>query len=231
MKEAVIKIVYLPIEEIHDYENNPRDNEKAVEAVARSIRRFGVRSPAIIDRDNVIIAGHTRIKAAKQLGMKEFPCVRADDLTKNQAKAFRLADNRIQEDSQWDTEALAQEFASLKENGFDLSDTGFDELEIGGIDLSEADYSGDQEPAEYETPEAESGEVPDDEGEDAEEPDDPDAEFVCIFCCKDEEEKQMVAGMIGETGELKRHYTVEEIRRKLEEAQDEGGDQEDTEAW
>lgn len=218
MKDAVIKIVYLPIEQIHDYENNPRDNEKAVEAVARSIRRFGVRSPAIIDKDNVLIAGHTRIKAAKQLGLKEFPCVRADDLTKNQAKAFRLADNRIQEDSQWDTEALAQEFAALKENSFDLSDTGFDEFEIGGIDLSEASLDEEQEPADYDTPEAESGEVPEDDGEDEEtEADDPDAEFVCIFCCKDEEEKQMVAEMIGETEELRRHYTVAEIRRRLEE--------------
>lgn len=232
MKDAVIQIVYLPIEQIHDYENNPRDNDKAVEAVARSIRRFGVRSPAIIDKDNVLIAGHTRIKAAKQLGMKEYPCVRADDLTKNQAKAFRLADNRIQEDSQWDTEALAQEFAELKENGFDLSDTGFDEFEIGGIDMSEADYTAEPETQDYDTPEAESGEVPEDGSDDEDaEVENPDAEFVCIFCCKDEEEKQMVAEMIGETGELRRHYTVAEIRRRLEEPQDEDGDPEDTEAW
>lgn len=225
-KETVVEIVYLPISEIHEYGNNPRDNEKAVDAVARSIKKFGVRSPAIVDKDNVLIAGHTRIKAAKQLGMTEFPCVRADDLTKNEAKAFRLADNRMQEDSQWDTEALAQEFAQLKNNGFDLTETGFDEFEIGGIDLSTVDFNATED---YDTPEVESGEEYDESGE-AADPEE-DSEFVCIFACKDEDEKQVVAELIGETGELKRHYTVEEIRRKLEEAQDEGGDQEDTEAW
>lgn len=210
-KEAVIQIVYLPISEIHDYDNNPRDNAKAVDAVVRSIKRFGVRSPVILDKDNVLIAGHTRIKAAKQLGMTEFPCVRADDLTKNQAKAFRLADNRMQEDSQWDTEALAQEFAALKDNGFDLTETGFDEFEIGGIDMSEVDYD---VPADYDTPEAESGDCePEEEPEDD---DETDGEFVCIFCCKNEDEKQMVAEIIGEQEELKRRYTVSEIREMLE---------------
>lgn len=214
-KEAVIQIVYLPIEEIREYENNPRDNEKAVAAVARSIKRFGVRSPAIIDKDNVLIAGHTRIKAAKQLGMTEFPCVRADDLTKNQAKAFRLADNRMQEDSQWDTEALAAEFNALKDNGFDLTETGFDEFEIGGIDMSEADFIPDEDGTEdYDTPEAESGEWEPDSSE-APEPS-ADEELVMLIACKDEEEKQMVAELIGETGELKTRYTVAQVRKMLE---------------
>ena len=75
----------------------------------------------------------------------------------------------------------------------------------------------EQEPADFDTPEAESGELPEDDGKEEAEADDPDAEFVCIFCCKDEEEKQMVAEMIGETEELRRHYTVAEIRRRLEE--------------
>lgn len=214
MKEAVIQIVYLPIEEIREYENNPRDNEKAVQAVARSIKRYGVRSPAIIDKDNVLIAGHTRIKAAKQLGMTEFPCVRADDLTKNQAKAFRLADNRMQEDSQWDTEALAAEFNALKDNGFDLSETGFDEFEIGGIDMSEADFIPDDTTEDYDTPEAESGEwEPDGDEAPAE---DTDSDFTCILALKTEEEKQMVAELIGETGELKTRYTVAQVRKMLE---------------
>lgn len=223
MKErATIQIEYVPIEEIREYENNPRDNDKAVDAVARSMKRFGVRSPAIIDRDNVLIAGHTRIRAAKKLGMTEFPCVRADDLTKNQAKAFRLADNRVQEDSDWDTEALAAEFAALKENGFDLTDTGFDEFEIGGIDMSQADYSAGGEPADYDTPEMESGGYDGSEYEGSgydEGSYDPDAEFVCIVCCRDDADKQMVAELIGETGELRHRYTVSEIRECLE-----GGD-------
>lgn len=220
-KEAVIEIVYIPISEIHAYENNPRENDGAVDAVARSIELYGVRSPAIIDKDNVILAGHTRIKAAIKLGLTEYPCVRADDLTKNQAKAFRLADNRVQEDSLWDTESLAVEFASLRENGYDLTDTGFDEFEIGGIDLSATDFTeGDSEPADYDTPEAESGSVdsefaPDIADDDDDEPD-PDEEFVCIICCKDEAEKELIAQVVGEDGELKRHYTVDEIRGRLE---------------
>ena len=214
-KEAVIQIVYLPISEIHDYENNPRDNDRAVEAVARSIKRFGVRSPAIIDRDNVLIAGHTRIKAAKQLGMTEFPCVRADDLTKNEAKAFRLADNRMQEDSQWDTEALAAEFKALKENGFDLTETGFDEFEIGGIDMSTAEFD---VPEDYDTPETETGEYDPDEEEPEE---DTDGEYAVLIACKDEEEKAMVAEIIGEKDELKRRYTVAQVRKMLEGDSDE----------
>ena len=220
-KEAVIQIVYLPISEIRDYENNPRDNDKAVEAVARSIKRFGVRSPAIIDRDNVLIAGHTRIKAAKQLGMTEFPCVRADDLTKNEAKAFRLADNRVQEDSQWDTEALAAEFSALRENGFDLTETGFDEFEFGGIDMSAADY--DSSPEDYDTPETESGEYEPEEEEEPEQ-EDPDEEFAVLIACKDEEEKAMVAEIIGEKEELRRRYTVAQVRKMLE------GDPDDADA-
>lgn len=219
-KETVVQIVYLPISEIRDYENNPRDNDKAVEAVVRSIKRFGVRSPAIIDRDNILIAGHTRIKAAKQLGMTEFPCVRADDLTKNEAKAFRLADNRMQEDSQWDTEALAAEFSALRENGFDLTETGFDEFEIGGIDMSAADY--DSSPEDYDTPEAESGEYDPDEEEPEEE--DPDEEFAVLIACKDEEEKAMVAEIVGEKEELRRRYTVAQVRKMLE------GDPDDADA-
>ena len=217
MKETVIQIVYIPISEIHEYENNPRDNDKAVDAVARSIKRYGPRVPAIVDKNNVLIAGHTRIKAAKQLGMTEFPCVRADDLTEGEAKAFRLEDNRTQEESQWDTEALAKEFDGLKNNGFDLLDTGFDSFEIGGIDMSTYDFNA--EPEEYDTPEAESGfeELPEDLDNDYdEEEDDPDAEYTVIVSLRDAEEKTFLAEAFGETGELKQRYTVSQIREKLE---------------
>ena len=182
MKKAMVtQIVYLPIEEIREYENNPRDNDgEPVEAVVESLKNYGWRRPLIIDKDKVLIAGHTRIKAARILGHKEVPCVLADDLSKAEANAYRLEDNRTQEDSQWDTEALAQEFSALKENGFDLSKTGFDAFEIGGIDMSEADFGTGAE--DYDTPETESGEyTPDDEepndGEDADE------EYVVIVAC------------------------------------------------
>lgn len=218
MKAAATEIIYLPIGEIKAYEKNPRDNEKAVEPVMRSMKRYGVRSPAIIDKDNVLLAGHTRLKAAIRLGMKEFPCVRADDLSKNQGKAFRLADNRMQEDSTWDTEALAQEFAALKENGFDLLDTGFDEFELAGITFNPEDIDGED----YDTPAAESAEL-----EEWDEPSEPQGgeTFVCIFCLKDESEKAMLAEIIGETGDLHQRYTAAEVRKML--AKGEADDPED----
>lgn len=225
-KNAEVKIVYLPIDEIRDYENNPRDNDKAVEAVVKSFERFGVRSPAIIDKDNVLIAGHTRLKAARQMGMTEFPCVRADDLTKAEAKGLRLADNRIQEDSIWDTEALAQEFKALRETGFDLSDTGFDEFEISGIGAGTGESlfdfaESETDPVEYDTPEMESGEYYTDDEPPEDDENDPDAESVCVFCCRNSDEKEALAALIGEQGELRRHYTVTEVRKMLgDEAED-----------
>ena len=83
-----LKIERLKIGELKPYENNPRHNDEAVQYVANSIREFGFKVPIIIDKDNVIIAGHTRLKAAELLGLEEVPCIRADDLTEEQAKAF-----------------------------------------------------------------------------------------------------------------------------------------------
>lgn len=221
MKDSRIEIVYLPIEEIHDYENNPRNNDSAVDAVAKSIQRYGVRSPAIIDKDNIIIAGHTRIKAAKRLGMTEFPCVRADDLTKNQAKAFRLADNRIQEDSGWNIEDLQEEFESLSKNGFDLSETGFSNFEIDGINMNPDFFSADESEDEYDTPEMESGEYSyeGDETDDDSEVIENDY-FISIICCRGEDELRLAAELLGEKGELKRRYTVTQIRKMLSDESD-----------
>lgn len=88
------KIVYKRLDELKPYENNPRRNDKAVDAVAASIEQFGFKVPIVIDNDNVIVAGHTRYKAAGKLNMDEVPCIVADDLTPEQIKAFRLADNK-----------------------------------------------------------------------------------------------------------------------------------------
>lgn len=128
-----IKIVYRNIDELIPYANNPRDNAKAIDAVAKSLRRFGARSPAIVDKDGVIIAGHTRLLAARKIGLKEFPVVVADDLTPAQAAQYRLMDNRAQEESQWDSDFLSQELKELKVSGFDLSDTGFTPFEIDSL--------------------------------------------------------------------------------------------------
>jgi site-specific DNA-methyltransferase (adenine-specific) len=119
-----IKVVYKPIDDIIPYENNPRKNDKAVDVVANSIKMFGFRNPIIIDKDNVIVAGHTRLKAAKKLGINRVPTVSADDLTPDEVKAFRLADNKVAEAAEWDFEILTAELGIL-ETQFDMTDYGF----------------------------------------------------------------------------------------------------------
>ena len=118
-----LKMVYKKIEDIFLYENNPRNNDDAVEAVAESIKEFGFKIPIVISGDNVVIAGHTRIKAAKKLGLKEVPCIIADDLTDEQIRAFRLADNKSAEIATWEEEKLEQELAQIMD--IDMSLFGF----------------------------------------------------------------------------------------------------------
>ena len=109
---------------LHEYDNNPRKNETAVEAVAESIKQFGFKVPIIVDKDNVIVAGHSRLKAARMLGLEKVPCIVADDLTPEQIKAFRLADNKVGELAGWDFAKLEEELAGLDE--FDMSTFGFE---------------------------------------------------------------------------------------------------------
>ena len=115
-----MKIKQTPINDLNPYPNNPRINDQAVDAVAESIKQFGFKVPIVIDKDNVIITGHTRLKAAKKLGMKEVPVILADDLTPDQVKAFRLADNKTGELAEWDFEKL-----DIEMDGMDLKDFGF----------------------------------------------------------------------------------------------------------
>lgn len=116
-------MVFLNISELKPYENNPRFNENAVDAVAASIKEFGFKVPIVIDKNNVIIAGHTRLKAAQKLGMTEVPVIVADDLTEEQVKAFRIADNKVAELAEWDFEKLEME---LKELNIDMNQFGFE---------------------------------------------------------------------------------------------------------
>lgn len=111
------------VDELIPYENNPRNNDKSVEYVANSIKEFGFKVPIVIDKNNVIVAGHTRLEACKRLGIKEVPCVVADDLTDEQVKAFRLADNKVSEFSKWDFDLLTDE---LKDLDINMEDFGFD---------------------------------------------------------------------------------------------------------
>ena len=119
-----MQIEMLPIEAIREYERNPRLNEEAVQPVADSISAFGFRVPVIVDTDNVLVAGHTRLKAARQLDMTEVPAVRADDLTPEQIRAFRVADNKLHELSSWDVERLAAELGDLQVLEVDLESLG-----------------------------------------------------------------------------------------------------------
>lgn len=105
------------------YKNNPRNNDDAVPYVKSSIERFGFKVPMVIDTENVVICGHTRLKAALELGLKEVPCVIADDLTEDEIKAFRLADNMVAEQASWDYELLDLEIEDID---IEMEDFGFE---------------------------------------------------------------------------------------------------------
>ena len=120
-----LSIVYVPIDEIHEYENNPRKNDAAVDKVANSIRQHGMSAPISIDKDNVIIYGHTRYRACRQLGMATVPCIIRTDLSPELVKSLRLADNKLGELSGWDSEKLLKELAELEEAGLDMEQFGF----------------------------------------------------------------------------------------------------------
>jgi 16S rRNA G966 N2-methylase RsmD len=126
------------IGEIIPYEKNPRNNDDAVKYVAESIKQFGFKVPIVIDKENIIVCGHTRWKAAKKLRLEEVPCVIADDLTDEQIKAFRLADNKVAEQAEWDFDLLSAELEDLFD--FDMTVFGFDEIEEE--DLSEKPEKG-----------------------------------------------------------------------------------------
>lgn len=109
----MIKIIEKKVADLVPYENNARINDGAVDAVANSIKEFGIKNPIIIDRDNVIVCGHTRIKACEKLGIEKVPCVVADDLTDEQIKAFRIADNSTAQIAEWDLEKLQAELENI----------------------------------------------------------------------------------------------------------------------
>lgn len=129
------------VSELIPYINNPRNNDEAVNAVASSIKNFGFKVPIVVDSNNEIINGHTRLKAAKKLGLETVPVIVADDLTPEQIKAFRLADNKVGEIATWDENALAVEIENLD---FDMSEFGF---EIEDLEVNIENRDDDTEPA------------------------------------------------------------------------------------
>ena len=141
-----MQIKELKISKLKEYENNPRINDGAVEKVVESIREFGFKVPIVIDTNNVIVCGHTRLKAAQIIGLEVVPCIVADDLTEEQIKAFRLADNKTGEFAKWDFEKLEEELAALELN---MSVFGFENKDKEAGDTERDDLS-DNVPEVYE---------------------------------------------------------------------------------
>lgn len=131
----MLTVKEMQVDEIIPYENNPRKNDSAVEKVAASIQEFGFKVPIIIDKNNVVVAGHTRLKAAKHLGLKTVPVILADDLTEDQIRAYRLADNKVSGFSTWNFMKLSEEQAQLEDFGMDRF--GFETFDFEDIDNME----------------------------------------------------------------------------------------------
>ena len=125
MSKAV-NIKMVPTNEVVPYDKNPRLNDDAVGAVANSIREFGFKVPIVVDGEGVVVSGHTRLKAAKALGLTEVPVIVADDLDETKIKAFRLADNKVAELADWDESLLVKELEELADLSYDMGQFEFD---------------------------------------------------------------------------------------------------------
>ena len=195
-----LQIVYKKVSEIVPYENNPRKNDKAVEFVANSIKEFGFKVPIIIDKENVIVAGHTRLKAAEKLGFKEVPCILADDLTDKQIKAFRVADNKVADAAEWDLDKLSIELGDID---LDMTEFGFGDFELTML-------TKDIEPEGYDNELIEEYEQTDDNGT---------AQglqsYNVIISCLTQEEQDWLKALLKEEGRLKRLYGCSELRARF----------------
>lgn len=139
-----MKIEIVDINSIQPYKNNPRKiSETAINKVANSIKEFGFRQPIVVDKDKVIVVGHTRFNASKKLGLKEVPITVADNLNQEQINAYRIADNRTNEDAEWDYKLLQEEFSNLVDEKFNLELTGFNEDELKKYLAMEEDFEVD----------------------------------------------------------------------------------------
>lgn len=174
---APLEIEMVRIEDITPYANNPRDNSGAVDAVAASIQEFGFLNPIEVDDEGVIIRGHTRYAAAQKLGLKEVPVTRADDLTQEQARAWRLADNKTAELAEWDDEKKAAELEDLQAFEPTMTVFGFDESEWG-----------------------EAREEVDDEGEENNRGQLPTNQYAVIVMCKSEAHQEVVYNDLTQRG-------------------------------
>ena len=147
-----MKVIIREIDQIRPYDGNPRRNEDAVAAVMKSLQEYGFQQPIVIDADGVIVAGHTRYEAAKELGLERVPVKIADELTPEQIRAYRLADNQTGSIAEWDMEKLCIELTDLQGDGYDLDVLGFDDtflnaiLREGGISVEDTVAEGNTDP-------------------------------------------------------------------------------------
>ena len=137
-----LNVKMVPVEDVVPYEKNPRLNDQAVDAVASSIREFGFKVPIVVDSKGVVVSGHTRLKAAKTLGLDEVPVIVADDLDDTKIKAFRLADNKVAELADWDESLLIKELEELDDLNYDMGQFDF-ELDLDDADDADGDGSDD----------------------------------------------------------------------------------------
>ena len=149
-----MEIINMKPGDLVPYENNPRDNDKAVKYVAESIKKFGFKVPIIVDQNNTVITGHTRLKAAIEIGLERVPVIIADDLTEDQVTAFRLADNKVAEQAKWNEALLIEELKKCGE--FDMEALGFD-LDI--LDTGADDLKEDEVPATPKTAKTKPGQI------------------------------------------------------------------------
>lgn len=149
-----MEIIEKKVEDLIPYENNPRKNDSAVQFVANSIKEFGFKVPVVIDKGNTIVCGHTRLKAAQQLGLETVPCVIADDLSEEQIKAFRLADNKTSEFASWDFEKLELEMQEIEAGlaNLNMEDFGFGSSGINSAEIDDLFDEESQRPKKEVTP-------------------------------------------------------------------------------
>lgn len=202
-----LRVVMKPVAQLIPYEHNPRQNDHTAEQLKSSIEQFGFRNPIIIDEHDTIIAGHARLKAAMALGMDEVPCIYAKNLTEDEIRAYRLADNRTAEIAGWNYDKLCEEMQALQADSFNLDWTGFNIAE-------QFFYLGDSMTPDK-TPKTDMKRY------------EQDAEktvlkaFNVAIICEDEDDKEWLRQLIGERKKLRRVYPAEEILANLTAA---GGD-------
>jgi ParB-like chromosome segregation protein Spo0J len=140
-----MKLNRVKIDEIKEYEKNPRLNDDAVDYVLKSIEKYGYLNPILVDKNNVIISGHTRYKAFKKMGLKEIDVVRIEDLNDKQVKAFRIADNKVAEISNWDNLKLVDELKNIEENiRNELKEFNFEYNKVEDLEINEEEFISDK---------------------------------------------------------------------------------------